>query len=190
VIIALTGRAGVGKTTVARELCKRHEFTRISFAGPLKAMMYALYIEMDLSLEEILKRLQGDLKETHDYWLGGASPRKAMQTLGTEWGRHCLGENFWTGVWQRSVAKSGAQRVVAEDCRFHNEADTVRSLGGVIIGLRRDADSPLGAATRAHLSEYGTEPDEWVDCIDDMPSATAARVFAVARSIRVHRSRV
>jgi hypothetical protein len=190
VIIALTGRAGVGKTTVALNLCERHAFTRIPFAGPLKAMLHCLYVAMDLRRDEIEARITGGLKDTPDYWLGGASPRRAMQTLGTEWGRHCLGENFWTGVWQRSVTMSGAQRVVTDDCRFHNEADMVRSLGGVVIGLQREVGSPLGAATRAHLSEYGTEPDEWVDCIDDMPAATAARVFAVARSIRVHRPRL
>ena len=183
-IIALTGRAGVGKSTVARALCADHGFLRIGFADPLKAMLRGFYRAGELSSDDIDRRISGDLKEIPDPWLGGISPRYTMQTLGTEWGRKRMGEDFWIGAWERSVGASGAERIVVDDCRFTNEAEAVRKLGGVVIGLRREGVAPLPGN---HASEFGTEPDEWIDVMDDFPAATAALVLRVARSIRVHR---
>ena len=55
VIIALTGPAGCGKTTVAKQL-EGHGFVRVRFAGPIKAMLRAL------GLTEA--QVDGDEKET------------------------------------------------------------------------------------------------------------------------------
>ena len=179
-IIALTGRAGVGKTTVAKILCAEHGFQRISFAAPLKAMLRALYVAMDLGFDDIDRRIAGDLKESPDPWLGGRTPRHAMQTLGTEWGRRCMCEDFWIGVWERAVGTSGAKRVVVDDCRFTNEAEAVRKLGGVVIGLRREGVEPLPGS---HASEEGTEPDVWVNAFAGQPDLTARIAWDTAREL-------
>lgn len=41
-VIGLTGLAGSGKTTVANYLVEKHGYTRLSFDGPLKAMLRTL----------------------------------------------------------------------------------------------------------------------------------------------------
>lgn len=125
-VVAFTGLAGAGKSTAA-DILVRRGYSRVKFAGPLKAMMRAIGLT-DAHIE-------GDLKEIPHPWLQGQTPRHAMQTLGTEWGRRCIGEQLWTGLWwnaARDCVEHGG-RIVTDDCRFQNEAETVRSLGGVVL---------------------------------------------------------
>lgn len=151
-VVALTGRAGSGKSTAAAYLEERHGFVRTRFAGPLKAMLRTLYEAAQvLTRDEIERRIEGDLKEVPDPLLRGKTPRQAMQFLGTEWGRDLIGTDFWTELWKSRLA-NGINYVV-EDCRFPNEAEAVRSVGGVIIEIECPwAGSATGAA---HASENG-----------------------------------
>lgn len=128
-VIALSGAAGSGKSTAADYLVRMHGYERVKFAGPLKAAMAAL------GLTE--RHIEGDLKEAPCALLQGKTPRYAMQTIGTQWGRDLIGQHFWIGLWERAaleVLDSGG-RVVVDDCRFANEADAVRKLGGVVVRL-------------------------------------------------------
>lgn len=143
-IIALTGLAGAGKSTAAAELA-RLGFVRIRFADPLKSMLRAL----GLGHEEI----EGSLKEKPCALLGGATPRHAMQTMGTEWGRKCMDPDFWVRLWQESALaalREGAKGIVAEDCRFENEAQAAWRLGGQIWRVARP-----GLEAGSHESERG-----------------------------------
>ena len=143
-VVALTGAAGSGKSTAADYLILRHDYERVKFAGPLKAAMAA----MGFSQEQI----EGRLKETPCAWLSFKTPRHAMQTLGTEWGRNCIGEDFWAELWVHHANNTLAagKRVVVDDLRFPNEAEAVRSLGGVIIKLEG-----RGGIAGGHESEKG-----------------------------------
>lgn len=129
-IVGLTGRAGAGKTTVAHFLEQRG-WVRLSFAAPLKRMMIALYHAAGLTPAEVERRLAGDLKEAPDPVLRGASPRRAMQTLGTEWGRACIAPDLWCEIGRRQ-ALAQDRPVVFDDCRFAEEAAMIRDLGGLV----------------------------------------------------------
>ena len=94
-IIGLTGLAGSGETTVARHLMGMHGFVRHRMAEPLKSMLKAL------GLTE--QQIDGDLKEVPCELLGGKTPRHAMQTLGTEWGRDLISQNLWVKAWCDSL---------------------------------------------------------------------------------------
>ncbi|WP_425639881.1 AAA family ATPase [Agrobacterium radiobacter] len=143
-VIALTGLAGSGKSTASKYLVEKHGYKLVKFAGPLKDMLRAIGFGED--------DIEGADKELSNSQLCDKTPRYAMQTLGTEWGRKCIGETFWTGLWVDTasgvIAKGG--RVVVDDCRFPNEADEVRKLGGVVWRL-----VGRGGIAGAHESEAG-----------------------------------
>ena len=101
-LIALTGLAGSGKTTAADYLVKAHGFACISFAGPIKSMLRTLGLT---ALEDIEEVFEGEGKEKPNRLLCGKSPRFAMQTLGTEWGRDLIGPDLWVNAWNRDGAR-------------------------------------------------------------------------------------
>lgn len=142
-LIVLAGVAGAGKSTIAAELVK-HGYQVVKFAGPLKAMIRALGLT-DAEIE-------GDLKEKPCALLGGQTPRHAMQTLGTEWGRGLIHPDLWVAAWQHAAQRvlAAGGHVVVDDCRFANELAAAMALGGVAVRLVRD-----GAGTAAHASEVG-----------------------------------
>jgi hypothetical protein len=142
-IIALTGYAGSGKSTAAKILVERHGFTLVKFAGPLKQMLRCLGLGD--------REIEGDLKEEPHIVLGYKTPRYAMQTLGTEWGRDLIGVDLWANVAMEStwaVLDQGG-RVVIDDCRFLNEAAAVRTEGGIIVEVMRPGVGPQSG----HASE-------------------------------------
>ena len=152
-IIALTGYAGSGKSTAAKHLVDRHGFTLVKFAGPLKSMLRCLGLGD--------REIEGDLKEQPHPVLNYKTPRYAMQTLGTEWGRGIVGESIWVKTAMRrafDALDAGAAGVVVPDVRFLNEAAAIRQAGGVVWRMQRDGAGIAGN----HASEAGI-PDEMVD---------------------------
>lgn len=145
-VIAIAGLAGAGKSTIASILSAQYGFQLLKFADPLKQMMAV----MGLSRED----MEDPRKKGLPYkLLCNKSPRYAMQTLGTEWGRVLIGENLWSGIW-RQRAKNlllDGQNIICDDCRFVNEVEVVKDLGGEIWSIRR----PLAPAAIAHASETG-----------------------------------
>lgn len=157
-LLALSGRAGSGKSTAAAVL-QENGYELVKFAGPLKDMMRALYAYSGLTAKEIEDRIEGRLKEQPDSFLCGNTPRRAMQTLGTEWARDMLGQDLWVEAWKRAVTRlreSGVP-VVVDDCRFANEAAAVRSLGGEIVMLQGRSSN----VADSHASElFDFTPDQ------------------------------
>ena len=150
-VIGLVGRRGSGKTLVAQRLCGAHGYLRLPFAKPLKDMLRAI------GLDEVYL---GSLKELPCPLLCGATPRHAMQSLGSEWGRSMIHPDLWTTLWREKAYQSKAPLIVADDVRFANEAATVRALGGVLVRVIRPG-SPTGEAADRHVSE--TEQDA-IEC--------------------------
>lgn len=150
-LIALTGPKGCGKTTVGALVSEWPNMVcalssaRHRFAGPLKAMLRTL------GLTEA--QVDGNDKETPCELLCGRSPRTAMATLGTEWGRMLIGEDLWVNATMLRVDAdlAAGKLVVIDDLRFDNEAAAVRKRGGLIIQLERPGISYTGE----HASEMG-----------------------------------
>lgn len=187
-IIGLSGLAGAGKTTVAKHLVERHGYVRLPFAGPIKAMAEAF----GLTFAEV----HGEAKETPCEALCGKTPRQFMQWLGTEFGRNLIGPDVWIEAWRRRVfeARNAALlegdaaviarsiyglRVVADDCRFDNEAAAIRSMGGAVIRIERPgAGSSSGAG---HASEqWRGAPDRILHNISDEAALRLAADEAVS----------
>lgn len=137
-LIGLVGFARSGKSTATAALIERHNFIRVRFAQPLKDMLRAI------GLSEA--QIDGNLKTEPSVLLSGQTPRHAMQTLGTEWGRDCIHQDFWINLWRRQardILDEGGS-VVIDDCRFENEAKAIIEFGGEVWriirpGLKIDA---------------------------------------------------
>lgn len=155
-IVGIAGRKGHGKDAVA-EMLEVRGFEVVRFVGPLKAMLAAFYREHGLDEGLIERKLEGDLKEAPCPLLRGRSPRYAMQTLGTEWGRQLIADDLW--VESLATRAQGYDNVVVPDVRFANECATLRALGAKV--LRVDASKRVpDNETSAHVSEasVGTLP--------------------------------
>lgn len=151
-IIAFTGSAGSGKSTAALVL----GWQVIKFADPLKAMLRAYYQSLGLNDILIQARIEGHLKETRDPLLCGRTPRYAMQTLGSEWGRDLMAPNFWVSAFEM---REKQENLVVDDLRFENEAHALHRAGGVIVkligrgGIATTHESEAGVVTYDHLIE-------------------------------------
>lgn len=143
-LVALTGPAGAGKDTVAELISTLHpSVTRYAFARPIKQMLAAL------GMEEPLDRAEKEAVNP----AFGFSYRRAAQTLGTEWGRS-LHPDLWLNRAEAQYRQCTAQVFVITDCRFANEVQWVRELGGHVVHVvGRAAKLSAGAAT--HASEGG-----------------------------------
>jgi len=82
----------------------------------------------------------------------GVSPRRLMQTLGTEWGRQLINPDLWLILAKQLLLNYGPGMVIA-DVRFENEAAWVREQGGRVIHIER----PDNVTVEAHASEAGIE---------------------------------
>lgn len=156
-LVAFTGPAGCGKSAAADTLAGEG-WRRVKFADPLKAMLRALYRFADVPDEGIDARIEGHLKEEVDPVLMGVTPRSAMQTLGTEWGREAMHPDLWITLWKRRAWQlmDMGIGVVVDDCRFANEAEAVRSLGGVVVRI----DGRHKGLQASHASErFDLQPD-------------------------------
>lgn len=147
IVIGLCGVAGAGKSTAAKAIVMQRGFVRRPFAWPLKSMIAALGVDRD-----VLDGPTG-LKEKPMDLFGGKTLRHAMQTLGTEWGRHNFGDDFWTRMWLRGVDRLG--HMVADDVRYPSEEAAVRSIGGILIRIDR-----LGAGSNVSASHSSEDVDQ------------------------------
>jgi hypothetical protein len=147
ILIGIAGPAQSGKSTLAGEFRRLVEFrgqkySEQPFAGPLKRMLASIGVDVsELSKNAPVAFLDGRI-----------TPRVMMQTLGTEWGRSML-PDLWLRVWQNEL-DGDAHLVTVPDVRFDNEAEMIRSLGGLIIHIQRKPTTDM-LAVPAHASEAG-----------------------------------
>jgi hypothetical protein len=145
-LIGLTGYARSGKDTVAEMIIsdvvrasggRAPHVPRLSFAAPIKRFCREVF---GWSLEHT----DGMSKEVPlKDWVRPdgtpLTPRFAMQTLGTEWGRNC-DPDIWIKSLLVQVAKeiqAGTKLCIVTDVRFVNEAAALREIGGEIWRVAR-----------------------------------------------------
>lgn len=175
-IIGLTGPAGAGKTTIAHAINRQVLRSRtISFAEPIKLMMAQVLAYAGVSQDQITRCLRGDLKEVRMSQLADRSPRYAMQTLGTEWGRNMIGTDFWLNLAMLQIEQERKRKldvIVIDDVRFDSEAKALLENGGEIFLL-----SGRGGISGSHISESGLSMS--VKIIDNIgtPQEVASQIL-------------
>lgn len=143
-LIGITGPAGCGKDTAADFILERlpHGYRKLSFAGPIKEMARTgLCLDTD--------QLYGESKDKIDPRYG-VTPRRIMQTLGTEWGREHVHPDVWVKAMDAIHNTPGYDELVIPDVRFENEANYIRNNNGVLIHVNGRA-----ANIELHMSEGG-----------------------------------
>jgi hypothetical protein len=152
-LIALSGKIGSGKSYAAQYLIEVHGFTLVKFASPLKDMLRAVGLSDD--------HIEGYLKEQPCDLLCGKTPRWAMQSLGTEWGRDLIGADFWVELWKNralSILSDGG-KVVADDVRFSNEREAVRQMQGAVARVELPTNRPAGESGEHASERFEFQPD-------------------------------
>lgn len=190
-IIGVLGPAGSGKDTVSDFLVKKYGFTKVALADPLKRICRDVYGFSDEQLWGPSEfRNNPDLR--YPTGRGHLSPRVALQTLGTEWGR-AMYENTWmdygirvaegivlgegrysqkkglyTPSFFEKLFTKKPKGVVFSDIRFKNEVDAIRRRHtGFVVRIKRAGLASVGVAGHASEEEQKSLKDADFDYVID-----------------------
>lgn len=159
-LIGLTAYAQSGKDAAAAALVE-DGWTRHAFADVLREFAYAVNPLVRLPRAGILRRRRvvrlRDLVDERGWErakLEVPEVRELLQRIGTDAGRVVLGENVWVDAALARVRPG--ERAVFTDCRFPNEANELRTLGGQVVRITRPGVAPVNG----HKSE--TAMDDYV----------------------------
>lgn len=152
-IIGVMGRKQAGKDSAAAPLV-RLGYTHLNFADRVRDTALAidpLVVWEAFSPEPVRLSL---LVAKRGWHAAKQAPevRRLLQRIGTEGGRDIHGEHVWVDLWKLRVeALPRPARVISTDVRFPNEADAIRSLGGIIVRIDRPGlpDDDCHASERA-----------------------------------------
>jgi len=138
-IIGLSGYARAGKDQVGQALVKRG-WIRVSFADQIRQGLYLLnpLVSGSKRLVEAVDQYGWETAKT-------AFPeiRELMQRMGGEFGRDFLGENTWIELTLKNAPVGS--NIVVTDCRWPNEAEIIKNMGGQMWRVKRPDNSPANS---------------------------------------------
>jgi hypothetical protein len=188
-VFGILGRKRHGKDTFSRfmsrarrELGITPEYTIVHFAGELKRQAGIVFglnheqldghdkekpLEQPITMDDYLDamRRESGLAGIQAAGMVARTPREVMQYLGTEYVRRCQ-DSYWIDVVLNKIRECKGY-VLVPDTRYPNEAAALRSLGGLVLKIRR-LDMP--ESEDAHSSETAMEsiePDLFLGTITD-----------------------
>jgi hypothetical protein len=158
-LIGITGYAQHGKDTVGASLVERYGYRRLGFADKLKELALAVNPVIPIDETDMYSyACLADIVASFGWEIAKTNPevRRFLQELGTQ-ARLLLGEDVWVNALAKTLNESGVWTfesewaagypdppsrysgppVVIADVRFPNEADYVRSVGGLLIRVTR-----------------------------------------------------
>lgn len=133
-LLGFVGATGSGKTTLASRLVGCRGFTRVHMGQPIKDMLAVLGVTSE--------QLTGppEVRRRPSALLGGRSPRQAMETLGTDWGRRMISANLWANAVEvriRAMWSDCPSPAVIDDLRFPSDWSVIERLGGTLVRIVR-----------------------------------------------------
>ena len=157
-IVMLNGLARSGKDTAGSIFTASGGYERQSFAEPIREFIMQLCGFQDLQELDEKKMIPMDI-------LDGKTPRFAMQTLGTEWGRDKINSRLWTMFVSEKIKQAPiGMNTVITDLRFDSEYhDMVHFFPNETIQvyeiIRPDNSIGLTGDAASHRSEAGLHVD-------------------------------
>ncbi len=140
-IIGIAGYIGSGKDTIADYLITFKGFRRMSYAGPLKDAVASIF-GWDRELLEGTTKYSREWRDTVDPWwaerlkIPNLTPRLVLQQWGTEVGRRAFHDDIWIASVENKLM-TAKDNIVISDCRFPNELNSIKRLGGITIRVTR-----------------------------------------------------
>ena len=133
-IIGISGRRGVGKTTAAKYMEKFYGFTVVSLAEPIRELASSLFPFNQLDFSDP-KRKESNFRN-YDW-----TPRDFIIRLGEFMRFH--EESYWLKRAISKLKKDGLY--VIDDLRFTNEAEVLKKMDAQIIRINRyEGKNPYG----------------------------------------------
>lgn len=141
-IIGLVGFIGAGKGTVRDILVREHGYHGFAFADALKDAVATIFT-WPRGLLEGDSNASRAFRERVDPWWSNkfgyeVTPRLILQKMGTEACRNNISDNIWVSALEKRI--HGYENVVISDCRFPNELNFIRSVGGKVIRVKRGGE--------------------------------------------------
>ena len=128
-LVALLGKKGSGKTTTAEYMEKEYKFIDRPLSKPIKDSAKIMF---DLSDQQLYTEKKEELDKR---W--NTTPRKIFQLIGTEIARS-IDKNVWIKHFISWYSKHKNQNIVVSDCRFQDQIDAIKNLGGIVIKITRE----------------------------------------------------
>ncbi len=142
-VIAICGFQGAGKDTLADILIDKYGYTRLSFAGAVKDVASVIF-SWDREMLEGRTKEAREKREIIDEWwatrlnIPHLTPRWVLQNFGTDLFRNHFHQDIWVSTVEKKILNmTKDKRVVITDCRFPNEIQTIKKLGGKVIHIHR-----------------------------------------------------
>lgn len=131
-LIAFKGLKECGKSTTANFLINERGFTLIN-------MKKAINSELKDLFPETMKSLAESYEMTVDEFISAKPP--LLRPIQKDWGmyRRSQDENYWVSKWLHGMESvHGGMSIVVDDIRFQNEAEVIKTLGGVIVEVIKE----------------------------------------------------
>ena len=175
-IIGICGFIGSGKDTVADYLVNFHGFRRESYASSLKDAVSSVFGWDRILLEGRTLESREWREQVDNWWstrlnIPHLTPRWVMQNFATEICRNNFHEDIWVASLEYKLSNT-SDNIIITDCRFLNEYNTIKKLGGQIIRVKRGPEPEWYPHVKSALSgdsiskslllrNYGVHESEW-----------------------------
>lgn len=183
-IICLAGKAKAGKDSAGEVLVKKHGFTRLALADPLRELCSSVFkmdfnefLDQDKKDKEMPRvmldyhhidkirtyveanwgfPIDREARENMEEYYGQEfnTPRDILRCVGTNLLRNNIRDDIWVVLAMSKIKEIGA-KIVITDCRFENEREIFGRAGALLVLIKRHDDGE----SKEHEFDLGMDKD-------------------------------